>query len=68
MTEENWDTGEASLHIANTEWMYLEARATETVEAFKSTFYHAIPGVYGPNVDWQSVFDDFEEDRKEYHK
>lgn len=64
--EPTWDTNEAILQIANTEPLYREAIATETVEAFRDTFYGAVTGVYGPNVDWPRVFHHFDDDRREY--
>lgn len=61
---DEWATNEAHLQIANDYELYQIMLDCPTLEQFKRTFYHAVPGVYGPHVDWSQVWDWFINDRE----
>jgi hypothetical protein len=64
MSTENWDTREVGLWLANDEPMYLRARSCETVDELREAFDNGgIRGVDYEQVDWESIFEQFEEDR-----
>lgn len=66
--EPTWDTNEVILHIANTEPLYREAIATETVQAFADTFHGTVDNddIAWSEVNWETVFHHFDDDRAEY--
>lgn len=60
----NWHTGEVHLMLANDEPWYRAAVACGTPDELRETFeYEPTIGVDWAEVDWQQVFDWFEEDR-----
>lgn len=64
MSEENWSTREVGLWLANDEPMYRRARACHTVEELREAFDDGgIRGVDYDAVDWEAIFEQFEEDR-----
>jgi len=64
--DRNWDTGEVRLWIANEEPSYRAMQQCRTVTELRGTFmYMPGPRVDWDAVDWEWIFDQFEEDREE---
>jgi hypothetical protein len=61
---ENWSTREVGLWLANDESMYLRAKRCQTVDELREAFDEGgIRGVDYSTVDWDALFEQFEEDR-----
>jgi hypothetical protein len=65
-TEENWDTREVWLWLSNEEGAYTAARRCRSADEMKRLFHH-MPGprVTWSKIDWDFIYDRFEEDREE---